>query len=279
MSIAPSETLSQPADAAAASRSEDYLWTLNFGPQHLIAGNSYWIVHERNPASTTDNCIGWSLATSNQYDAGISKIYSSSSWNDYPNREYHFKTYSIDFFDDFEDGDRNGWIDVDAGAGGYSNRDVDTERGGNCTDNSLNLTGGDEAHNTGMTYNLGSEISPTYLSYWIRSATDDRSCCFVVFYPPGTTDPLEAVFYNYLDSGPFMNLTHTNSITYTADTWYFVEFRNINWTAKTFDGYVDGASFATGVSFRNTSAASINKIHFYSYQAGADCWIDELIIR
>ena len=34
MSIAPSETLSQPADAAAASRSEDYLWTLNFGPQH-----------------------------------------------------------------------------------------------------------------------------------------------------------------------------------------------------------------------------------------------------
>ena len=34
MSIAPSEPLSQPADAAAASRSEDYLWTLNFGPQH-----------------------------------------------------------------------------------------------------------------------------------------------------------------------------------------------------------------------------------------------------
>jgi NADH-quinone oxidoreductase subunit D len=34
MSIATSETLSQPADAAAASRSEDYLWTLNFGPQH-----------------------------------------------------------------------------------------------------------------------------------------------------------------------------------------------------------------------------------------------------
>ena len=34
MSIASSETLSQPADAAAASRSEDYLWTLNFGPQH-----------------------------------------------------------------------------------------------------------------------------------------------------------------------------------------------------------------------------------------------------
>ena len=34
MSIATSDTLSQPADAAAVSRSEDYLWTLNFGPQH-----------------------------------------------------------------------------------------------------------------------------------------------------------------------------------------------------------------------------------------------------
>jgi len=45
------------------------------------------------------------------------------------------------------------------------------------------------------------------------------------------------------------------STQYAAGTSYFIAFTNINWTAKTFDGYVDGVLLASGYSFRTEQAA------------------------
>jgi len=69
--------------------------------------------------------------------------------------------------------------------------------------------------------------------------------------------------------------TLLNGGNYLSNTWYHIEFRNINWSAKTFDLYVDNVSVLTGVTFRNTDATSVGKIWLYNFDDSTAFW-DEI---
>jgi Secretion system C-terminal sorting domain len=51
----------------------------------------------------------------------------------------------------------------------------------------------------------------------------------------------------------------------SSDTWYHVELKNIDWTNKEFDIYVDGALQYTNFPFRDQTINNIDRVHFYNY--------------
>jgi hypothetical protein len=62
----------------------------------------------------------------------------------------------------------------------------------------------------------------------------------------------------------------------TADmAWHQVELRNINWSARTFDVYFDGA-LATSKSFPTTFGTSVGRVDIYNTSSTFTTYWDEI---
>jgi len=59
------------------------------------------------------------------------------------------------------------------------------------------------------------------------------------------------------------------------DTWYTVEFNNINFTTQTFDFYMDGVLQSSGLSFYSASCTSANQVSFYRTSTGFPTYIND----
>ena len=66
----------------------------------------------------------------------------------------------------------------------------------------------------------------------------------------------------------------TTDGTYTNDTYVVVSLRNINFSAKTYDIWLDGSEKETSVSFSNTSQGSADQKHYRVDNAGAILDVD-----
>jgi len=80
-------------------------------------------------------------------------------------------------------------------------------------------------------------------------------------------------FYNgstYVDTGA----------TASADTWHLFELKNLNFTAGTYDIYLDNSIIKSGASMGNTTS-NTNQVVFKgdTTASGRDLWLDNFIIR
>ncbi len=79
------------------------------------------------------------------------------------------------------------------------------------------------------------------------------------------------VFFAYVTSGQFRFVSSTTYV-YSAtvlNQWMHVELRNINWTARTFDIYINNTLQYTAFPFRTSTQSTISRIHLYNFTAGA----------
>jgi hypothetical protein len=79
------------------------------------------------------------------------------------------------------------------------------------------------------------------------------------------------VFFAYVTTG---QLRFVSSVTYqhtatVLNQWMHVELRNINWTARTFDIYINNTLQYTAFPFRTSTQSTISRIHLYNFTAGA----------
>jgi hypothetical protein len=58
---------------------------------------------------------------------------------------------------------------------------------------------------------------------------------------------------------------------YATDTWYLVEMRNIDWTAKTYEIWVDNVLRSSSVPFRYARNA-VTRIDLYNYSPSTACY-------
>jgi hypothetical protein len=68
----------------------------------------------------------------------------------------------------------------------------------------------------------------------------------------------------------------TQTLRYTLQTkWNHIEFRNINWVAGTYDIYVDGFVWETGLTM--TSGTNYEgELRFGSWDGSGTFWIDDI---
>ena len=175
------------------------------------------------------------------------------------------------FFDDFEDGNYNGWH---RGTGYYTTAIFNN----NCAENSkycLHILGGYGNQCDGLDYNL-SNIKPRKVSFYIMSTHSmsadgyfriGQSCNrYIICFSMGSYGDMIA----YSSSG----IWHTTK--YRSHVWYKVDFI-IDWNSKVVDWYVDNVLIASNIPFGDNSIDSITKIYLYNFDCSAALW-DEIFI-
>jgi PKD repeat protein len=127
---------------------------------------------------------------------------------------------------------------------------------------SLSLSGsGSFTNNTEANF---SDNKANYFSFYVNaSATNSRSYMTIgeeIGFSYYGAIPMEVYF------GSFRFYTGGITYTYTisAGTWHHIEFENIDFTAKTFDIYVDGTLVTIGATFDNSFANNFNHIKVYN---------------
>jgi len=171
----------------------------------------------------------------------------------------------------FEDGSYARWA---LGPGNFTVSAAATP-GANGTLHALTLTfNAVGSATTGLSYTFAAPVQPRTVSYWVKSASTGSGQAYtrfvngtdVLFYSNFVSDRLYAT---YGTGGAF------SAVTAAADTWYHVELRNIDWAARTFDFYVEGAAVATTRPFSGSST-SIGAIQLYNAAPETASYWDEI---
>lgn len=180
-------------------------------------------------------------------------------------------------YDGFESGNIASW---NIGTGIYL-RDVITT---NPADGlySFRLTGGNTQYYDGINHTFPDQ-QVNYISYKVMSPVGSTGWnCAVSVGNSADIGPNGAIGDFWIDNGSGVVYLWCNSGTYTyplvQGQWYKIEFKNINYTTKTFDYYVDDNLIGTSLIFWNTLINNVNVIHLFSWDAGSVSNYDEIII-
>jgi hypothetical protein len=171
------------------------------------------------------------------------------------------------FAEDFEDGDYAGW---QVGAAGP--RSVATTDAAAGTLRSFKQSGADGIYRNFL------RIEPNRVSWWVMAASNTAaSGGFILSPSAGTSD---GIAYSYFEADGTIVLGHdalgaSIAVPYAANLWYHLELRNFDWTAKTFDYYVNDTLIRAAAPFRTASAADIGRVDL-SNPGNATAYWDEI---
>jgi len=128
--------------------------------------------------------------------------------------------------------------------------------------------------------------NPTYISFKTRSDLAGSDACYLLFGQNNASLGTAWDYVNYAFDYA-VGTTTANQLVVAAgyafqyaeeaDQWHRVEYRNIDWTAGTFDVYVDGAVAIVG-AFMVSNLGSLNTVYFMPWAAGEFCYYDELLV-
>jgi hypothetical protein len=181
------------------------------------------------------------------------------------------------FTDDFEDGDFLGWTAL----GGTYTRSVTTATAADGTARSFLQTksGVSNGHNDGV-YRTFSALQPTTVSWWARQSSTTRAGTYFLLYSTTTTSSY-VVWHYFNDQGQiYLSQTPDVLTPYSANTWYHFELRNINWTARTYDYYINGVLTKAGATLLGTgNSISRLDLYHYHYSPSTTGYWDEIEFR
>jgi len=183
---------------------------------------------------------------------------------------------SLPFSDSFEDGSYNLWFE----SYNKSTREIVTDPASPHGSNNFHFRlDSEEDHLTGIHQFFSEGAQPGHVSFHVRTSARDKASGYVVLGDIDGGYLLDFIWFFANTNGRFYindDVGGNQSVAYEADRWYQIEFRNINWHAKTFDYAVDGVLIQSGIPFRNPDEVDECACAFiYNYQNGVDTWWDQ----
>ncbi len=135
---------------------------------------------------------------------------------------------------------------------------------------------GPNGHGTGISRTFASGSKPRYASFWVRSGSTATSDGYFIL----SNGSADLIWFFATDNGRFYvngDNGGDTTATYAAGTWYRIEFRDIDWVAKNFDYYVDGALVKSNIPMRNAASASgITNLQLYNFSTNSTAWWDDI---
>jgi subtilisin family serine protease len=183
---------------------------------------------------------------------------------------------TLPFRDSFEDGDFADWFTDDTT--GEREVTASTAGRGRFSFTYRNVIQG-HFHGIHQEFEPG---QPEYISFFIRSGSTSQSDAYFVLTANGNARNT-VIFFFARGSGFFFANGSTpggdESFAYNANQWYQIEFKEINWTEKHFDYYVDGKLIKAAIPFRNAGLVNdMDKVFVYNFAANAQGWWDDITI-
>jgi subtilisin family serine protease len=117
---------------------------------------------------------------------------------------------------------------------------------------------------------------PDYLAFRVRAGSVSQSDAYVTI---GDELNNEAIFF-FSNQAGYWHQTEfpSGDVSQACDParWYHVECRDIDWSSRTFDYYMDGELIKRGVGFRSPSVDSISRLNLYNFSADSEAWWDDI---
>lgn len=137
----------------------------------------------------------------------------------------------------------------------------------------------------GMQRRFGAATQPRYVSYWVRpGSSTGTSGCFSLedgyfddYAKKWAWSPIISIL---AEEGGKLSANGSLSggdktVPFTPKAWHHIELRNINWTTRTFDYWVNGSVIKTGIPFMGTGTQAV-RAHIYNNTIQGESWWDEL---
>lgn len=138
----------------------------------------------------------------------------------------------------------------------------------------LEGTGGNSTHLTGLSTTLASS-TPSEISWYINPSGPGASN--YVLLGDNAITATNCVAFCYWQGGTNIRFVSGVTAVYncTPGVWHHVEMRNINWTAHTFDIYINNTLVYATFPFRGAGVNSLTRIHLYNFSPGTTgAWDD-----
>ena len=115
------------------------------------------------------------------------------------------------------------------------------------------------------TYAIFTPSQPSYMSFWVRTNTTTGANGYIVV-GDGNIATDNGVLFFYFNATSQLRFFNTAGQNYsiTANTWYHVEARDVDWTARNMDIWINGTLFLNNWAFRSGTATSIDRVHTHS---------------
>jgi hypothetical protein len=219
-------------------------------------------------------CIVWALAGCSS-NTGSSGNNSDGDDNTPPGTGTGDKPTS--FQENFEDGDYNGW-DKNYPVNTVPERYhliIDTP-GANGTTYCIFLQGGrDKTYWDGIHTITPDAVKPNYVGFYAKTAFDTTTAGCFEFTTGSSPVPGLSFQFNRLKK---IVVNGTECADYQANKWYHVEFKDIDWTTRTFNFYLDGNLITSNLTIPSSSY-SLGDISLFNTDENSQAWWDELLIQ
>lgn len=221
-----------------------------------------------NPTSITDTLFGCNDSVTIPvmvYNTGQGSLYSSVNING--TTSSGGGNY---FYDGFENGTLSNWTDQ----GGTYTKQITSSNpatGNYC----LEMINGTSTHLNGVRGTF-SNATPNEISFKVKSTVANNYGSFVNIGDNPTS--VNGILYFFMNNSGNFYVNNTYVSNYVANQWYNIELRNINWTLKTYDFYINGALVLPSLAFRNTTVTQINRVDLYSWSSTGSSYFDDIQI-
>jgi hypothetical protein len=136
-------------------------------------------------------------------------------------------------------------------------------------------TGGTNSHLTGLTSTFSPSTSNT-ISWAIYPTGTLASNYFVA--GDNATAATNCIVFAYWIGGNnirFVSSAITATYVATPNQWYNIELKNINYTTRTFDIYVNNVLIQTAFPFRSNTISNVSRLYLYNFNTGSTgAWDD-----
>jgi hypothetical protein len=171
--------------------------------------------------------------------------------------------------ENFEDGNYDGWT-VGTTATTYTRTVV----AGGAVDTGYALSMGNTSTTgalDGLYRVFSPGIQPKSVSWWTKTpaSSSNYDSCFRLSgsTAPTTTSTADVIMYVcFYRTSMYRYLSGTTTTTtHTPGVWVLLELRNIDWTAKTLDFYVNNTIVQQAARFYSTTPTSLQRIDLYTW--------------
>ncbi len=182
---------------------------------------------------------------------------------------------ALPLYDGFEDGDLNGW---NSWGNGINEATNSYAAAGEYSFHNFNL---DSANCSGISQSFEPGSRPSYCGFYVRYASTNRDAGYT-YMSTGSPDYYTAFwFYGGYDGRLHMNSGSggDESYSYLPNHWYHIVLDDIDWSAKSFDYYVDGVLVKQDISFwNNGNVDQFGELNLYNCSGVGQSWWDEVIV-
>ena len=183
---------------------------------------------------------------------------------------------TLPFLDSFESGSLTGWTS----GSGAGTREIVSDTAAAGTKSFHYDYQGETDHFHGINRDFAAGAKPKNISFWVRSSSTTTNNGYFVL--TDSTYGASVIWFFARGSGKFYvnsDVDGDETFSYEANVWYKVEFRDLDWTAKNFDYYVNGALVKVNIPFRNAAwVDEVSQLWLYNFSTDSEAWWDDIRI-